>query len=176
MGCRAQILARAVAIHRRCLSFPPIIIDGVRSKGNLSSRNSETFYHCKGSSGRNNHLVGVAKKKWPKRLLERDLPGFPVARGQTVRVGTEQKRRARSLGRASSDPEGCANVANKTQHGVKLFIAYQFRKSGIVQSTKGFFAGAFIGNRYPGIPLQERNIPFYAGGKIRIDRGFRSAQ
>src|ERR1700687_4584343 len=176
MGCRAQILARGVAIHHLCLSFPPIIIDGVRSKGNLSSRNSETFYHFKSSSGRNNHLVGVAKKKWPKHLLERDLPGFPIARGQTVGVGTEQKRRPRRLGRSSSDPEGCANVANKTQHRVKFSIAYQFRKSGIVQSPKRFFAGALIGNRYPGIPFQERNIPFYAGGKIPIDRGLRSAQ
>src|SRR6266481_9986735 len=101
MGCRAQILARGVAIHLRRLSFPPIIVNGVRSKSNLCGGNSETFYHFKSSSGRNNHLVGLAKKKWPKRFLERNFPGFSIPRGQAVRIGTEQERRARCLGRTS---------------------------------------------------------------------------
>src|SRR5258708_15167251 len=176
MGRRAQIFARGIAMHHRCLSLQPVIVDGVRSKSNLCGGNSETFYHLKSSGGRNNYLVGLAKKKWPKSFLERDLPRFAIARGQAVCIGTEQERRSRLLCRASSDLEGCANVTNKAQHSVKFSIAYQFGQPGLVQSPKGFFAVAFIGNRYPGIPLQERHVPFDAGGKIRIDRGLRSAQ
>lgn len=93
-----------------------------------------------------------------------------------VADGTEQEGGASRLGRAASDPKRCANIANKTQHGIKFSIAYQLGQPGIVQSPKGFLARALIRNGGSSVPLQQRNIPFDAGGKVLIGGRFCSAQ
>src|ERR1700758_595660 len=124
-GRDTQTGAGRLAVREGGLGLPPIIVNGIGSEGNFCGGNTKTLDHFECAGGRDNHLVGLAKKKRPKRFLERNFPGFAVARSQAVRVGTEQEGSTRSLCRAASNPEGCSKVADKTQYGFKFSVASQ---------------------------------------------------
>jgi len=63
-----------------------------------------------------------------------------------------------------------------TNHGVKVSVPQKRPEAGIVKAEERLVTQSTIVNVDPRVAIQEGNIPFHCGSKLRVVSGFGPAQ
>ena len=128
----------------RGLPDPPIVVDGIRSKGNPLGKDTEREHEVTRSGRGNDHLIGKAEEAGPENSLEGGFPAAPVAGSKCRGVRAKKESGFRKLRGDTGDPKRGIAVAGKTEDGIEISSVNEFPEAGIEEAEERFCAGAAI--------------------------------